>query len=99
MLFVSNDHHRNFHDDFDVRTHTSHVKKKYNYKIIIYFNNQEERSKFNLVHLYDDVYHIKSHTNPDYYVFCSNDKHRKFNNDFDVRAHKNIEPRNEWIIT
>lgn len=47
-LFVSNDHHRKFNGDFDVRTHA---------------NSNEERDKFIITHVKGDIYTIKSFTN------------------------------------
>jgi len=82
-LFVSNDNHQKYGDDFDIRTHTS----------------VEERNKLIFTHLHQNVYLIHSFTNPDHYLFVSNDHHRKFGDDFDVRTHTSTnEQRNEWII-
>lgn len=57
-LFVSNDHHRKFHEDFDVRSHG---------------NSNEERDKFIISHVRGDVFLIRSFTNPEFYIFPAND--------------------------
>ncbi len=72
-MFVSNDEHRAFGNDFDVRTHASN----------------EERNKFILDRVKDNVFTIRSKTNPNHHLFCSNDKVRGFGDDFDVRTHDN----------
>jgi len=82
-LFTSNDNHRKFNDDFDVRTHAS----------------QEARNNFIFINVGHHTFMIRSATNPDHYLFAANDKSRGFGDDFDVRTHAYAnEERNKWIV-
>lgn len=83
FLFVSNDEHRKYNDDFDIRTHHS----------------DEPRNHIVFVHVEKHVYMLRSATNPNYYIFCASDKSRAFGDDFDVRAHHHAnDDRNLWKV-
>jgi hypothetical protein len=85
ILFVSDDNVRGYNGDFDVRTHAS---------------ENENRNKVVLIHVENNVYKIRCSTNHSHHLFVSNDHHRKFNADFDVRTHANSnEDRDKFIIT
>jgi hypothetical protein len=51
-----------------------------------------------LVNVINHEYRIKSSTNPDHFIFISNDGVRKLGDDFDIRTHTAHEERNIWII-
>lgn len=83
-MFLANDNTKNFKSDFDIRTHSI---------------SNEDRNYFLLNHFKDNMYTIKSFTNPEYFVFCADDGTNGFKGDFDVRGHAHLqEDRNKWYI-
>jgi hypothetical protein len=75
FIFCSNDHHRKFGDDFDVRTHNA---------------GNEERNIWIIEHAGGNHYTIRSKTNPNHYLFAAHDGANKYGDDYDVRTHPHV---------